>query len=154
MTSKNPKRKKRIGVDEYGRTPLHNSVIDEDIEETKKLIQSGIDINATDDDGWKPLHYACQNYNYEIVKALIENGSNMDPTDSYGNSPLFKAVFSCRHNSGDLIRYLIDNGAQPNLKNNNGVSPRDPAEKIANYDEIKFLNNNNTVPNGAYEQGG
>lgn len=133
MTNKIPKKKNRIGIDEYGRTPLHYAIINCDSEAIKKYINLGYDINLADDDGWTPLHFACQNYDFESVKLLVENGSKIDPVDSNGNSPLFKAVFNCRNNKGDVIIYLLKKGAEPNLKNNSGVSPMDLASNIANF---------------------
>ena len=133
MTGKIPKKKKRIGIDEYGRTLLHNAIIDQDLKAARKYITSGYDINLTDDNGWTPLHFACQNYDLKSVKLLIENGSKLDPIDKYGNTPLFKAVFNCRNNKGDLIKYLLTKGANPNLKNHSNISPMDLANTIANF---------------------
>ena len=88
---------------------------------------------------WTPLHFACQNYDFESVKLLLDNGSEIDPIDNYGNSPLFKAIFNCRNNKGDLIKYLIEKGAQSNLKNHSGVSPVDLANNIANFNIKDFF---------------
>lgn len=121
------------GTDEYGRTPLHYAVINQKTKVIKQLIQSGLNINQPDNNGWTPLHFACQNYNFSHVKMLVEYGAEIDPVDVYGSTPLFKAVFNCRNQSGELIKYLLEKRADPNLKNKSGISPYDLAKSIGNY---------------------
>jgi len=59
-----------------------------DIENLKKLIDSGADVNAKNKDGDTPLHTATWKGNIEIVKLLIENGANLNIQDSNGKTPL------------------------------------------------------------------
>ena len=42
-----------------------------------------------------------------------------------------------------FIEHLLKNGANPDIENNNGVSPKSLARTIANYDVRRFFNNDN-----------
>ena len=52
---------------------------------------------------------------------------------------------SCYAIKGDgfFIEHLLKNGANPDIENNNGVSPKSLARTIANYDVRRFFNNDN-----------
>jgi ankyrin repeat protein len=124
MTGKQPKRKQRPGVDEYGRTPLHNLIVpfegDIDLQEMKRLIDAGADPNAQDDNGWTPLHIAAQESSLDAVRLLLDAGANPNVRNSGGQTPLSPAFhFSCDIRIMDA---LLDAGADPFAKNKNGVS--------------------------------
>ena len=121
-------------MDEFGRNDLHYAVIDLELETVIKLLNSGVDVNPQDSDGWTALHFACQNYDIEICQLLIDNKASIDIKDSEGSTPFFRATFECRDESGESIKFLIKNGANPNEPNNYENSPFKLAEKIANYD--------------------
>ena len=54
---------------EHGETPLHRACMNaEDIEQIKKLISEGAEVNTSDNEGWTPLHAATENGNLELVK--------------------------------------------------------------------------------------
>ena len=44
---------------------------------------------------------------------------------------------------GTFYEHLLKNGANPDIENNNGVSPKSLARTIANYDVRRFFNNDN-----------
>lgn len=70
------------------------SVMNEDTEEMKSLIEKGANINFQDDDGNTPLHIAIENDLYISMKILIEKGAdknikNNDGYDSYDTAIFF-----------------------------------------------------------------
>ena len=69
---------------------------------------------------------------------LLENGAGLENRDIYGNTPLIRAVSSFRGN-GDIIEYLLANGADKDTKNNSGISALEWAENVANYDIVKYF---------------
>jgi ankyrin repeat protein len=119
VTNKQPKRRPRPGVDEYGRTPLHYAVIERNLAAVKDLLAAGGDPSVCDDDGWTPLHFAAQEYAPDICAALLSAGAPVDVRDSQGNTPLFRAVFDSR-GRGEVIRVLRAHGASPTLANARG----------------------------------
>jgi hypothetical protein len=138
MSAKRPKRKERPGVDKAGRTPLHLAAADVDGTEVCRLLATGTDPAARDDEGWTPLHFAAQNNAVDVALSLLDAGAPIDAQDVHGNTPLLKAVFNCR-GDGTLIRLLRSRGADPSVKNKHGVSPVKLARTIANYDVRQFF---------------
>ncbi|MCW7467870.1 ankyrin repeat domain-containing protein [Leptospira levettii] len=141
MTKKIPKKKDRPGVDRYGRTPLHNAIINQDYALVDFLINSETNINAQDDDGFTPLHFAAMNLESEIVEKLIKKNAKVDLLDCYNNTPLWRAVFNLKEADMKIIKLFLNAGANPNLKNKNNISPLDFAKKIGNKDLTDLLNN-------------
>jgi ankyrin repeat protein len=139
MAGRQPKRKPRAGVDQYGRTPLHGAAADSRPDEVAKLLAEGADVNAQDDNGWTPLHFAAQVVSPEITAQLLRVGANPALQDAYGNTALWKAVFASK-GDGCVIALLRQAGADPLKKNNHGVSPVSLARTIANYDVAQFFN--------------
>ena len=68
---------------------LSDAVFYEDLEETKKFITEGAEINVPrPDDGSTPLHIATLVCNIEIVQALIAAGANVNAKNKKGETPL------------------------------------------------------------------
>lgn len=125
-------------VDSEGRTALYYAVLDDNPTLVKFFCRKGFDINVQDNLGWTPLHYCAQNYQIEIAKILIENGADLDIKDNYGNTALFRATFASQ-GKGEMIRLLLEYGSNPDSINNAGVSPRQLANTIANYNVKQFF---------------
>jgi ankyrin repeat protein len=138
MARKQPKKRSRPGVDEYGRTPLHYAAGDGDAGAAQQLLAAGADPNLQDDDGWSPLHFAAQASSAPVAQLLLAAGAQVDSRDSWGNTPLAKAVFNSR-GDGSLILVLRAAGANPTALNHHGVSPLSLARTIANYDVAQFF---------------
>jgi ankyrin repeat protein len=62
----------------------------------------------------------------------------VDAQDTWGNTPLWRAVFESR-GRGDTIQALLAAGAKPDLPNQSGVTPRQLAERIGNFDVAQFM---------------
>jgi ankyrin repeat protein len=66
------------------------------------------------------------------------HGASVSSRDENGNTALSNAVYAYQ-GGPDCISLLLDAGADPDLANNYGVSPRSLAQNIANYDTRKFF---------------
>jgi uncharacterized protein len=138
MAGKQPKRIPRPGVDEYGRTQVHYAANNGDSAQVQDLLRHGANSDAQDDNGWSPLHFAAQANSSAVTSALLEAGADVAVRDSYGNTPLSTAVFNSR-GDGSVIRLLRSAAAEPEMPNNNGVTPLQLARTIANYDLAQFF---------------
>lgn len=99
------------GADLHNKDLLSMAINDNHINLANYLIFKGIafDFNVL----WT---YIINNNNYEIAKFIINN-KNVNDTDEYGNTALMYAI--SHHNIG-FVNFLIENGADVNIKNKYG----------------------------------
>lgn len=119
--------------DKYGRTVLYDAITKGFKEIVIELCLSGADVNIQDKNGKTPLHFASIHNQLEISKILIQNGADVNLRDENGNTPIFDAIFNSKGNP-DIIILLKENDADYNTANHHGVSPKDLAETIGNFD--------------------
>jgi ankyrin repeat protein len=124
-------------TDKYGRTVLYDAIIKGYADIVEELCLFGIDINHQDKTGKTPLHFAAIHKRFAIARDLIRYGANVNIRDENGNTPIFDAIFN---SGGDpqIILLLKENGADYVSENNHGVSPKDLANVIANFD-VSFI---------------
>ena len=91
------------------------------INEAKKLVKNGADVNKGDEIGMTALMSACR-YNYiDIAELLLENGADVNKGDEIGNTALIWAIFS--HNV-EIVQLLLEqDGIQVNKQDNYGYTP-------------------------------
>lgn len=98
--------------DEYGFTVLHDAVGEHYFKMVELLIESGADVNAQNDHGIAPLHLAAYG---ETAEILIKSGAEVDIQSIRGETPLY--LMSSEQDGFDVMVVLLENGANPNLKN-------------------------------------
>jgi uncharacterized protein len=138
MTRRHLKRSERQGVDGYGRTPLHYAAAEGAAARASELLMAGVDPGAPDDEGWTPLHFAAQADSEVVTSLLLDAGAAVDAQDMHGNTPLARAVFSSK-GRGAVIELLRSRGANPHLRNRQGVSPVGLARTIGNHEVARFF---------------
>lgn len=128
-----------ILTDKDGRNLLILSIICEHEDLCNYLMENfEFDLNHRDKMGWSALHYAVQNKFVSIIEKLINSIVNIEVKDDYGNTPLWRATFESK-GDGEIIKILLDHGANPNNKNDSEISPKELAENIANYNVKQFF---------------
>lgn len=90
-------------------------------------------LDQQDRNGWAALHFAAQTYAVEMAALLLATDATVDLPDTFGNTPLWRATFESRGRS-TMLHLLLTHGANPDQPNASGVSPRQLAETIANFD--------------------
>ena len=76
-----------------------------DVDELKRLVAHGHDLNAADYDGRTPLHLAAAEGRTDAVNYLLIQGVRHDPRDRWGYSPADDAA---RHEFPELAQRLTD----------------------------------------------
>lgn len=99
---------------EYKDTVLH-SVKSRDM--VHLLADHKVDLNALNSEGKTALYTSVCFGHYEPAKALIERGADVNAKTPNGKTPLHIA-----HGSA-MTKLLLDNGADPEIKDNNGNKP-------------------------------
>lgn len=102
--------------DENGSTPLLLSCELGHVNCARILLQNGASPNVCNDRGETCLHKSI-NESFEIVSLLLEYNCNPNQFSGNGMSPLCLAIQS---KNIDIVRKLIENGADPNLSSVNG----------------------------------
>jgi ankyrin repeat protein len=125
-------------LDRDGRTPIFQAAIDGRVDILRELLRSGASIAHRDVSGRTPLHLAVIQGKQEVASALVQAGAPVNAPDNDGNTPLGDAVFYSE-GRGEIIQMLRKHGADPLLRNNHGVSPKELAQSIGNYDLEQFL---------------
>ena len=123
--------------DRYGWTPLHRSVINENLTAVQALLEAGADINAENNFGWMVLHLAARyNENPAVIQALLDAGSDVNGR-VHGQTPLHIAAE--RNENPLVIQALLNAGADINAKDNVGRTPLEVAKDERNSEAIKLL---------------
>ena len=102
------------------------------------LLAKGPALDQQDRNGWTALHFAAQAYAVDMAALLLAAGTQVDVPDAYGNTALWRAAFESR-GQGAMLKLLLAHGANPNQPNHSGMSPRQLAETIANFDVKQFF---------------
>jgi ankyrin repeat protein len=86
------------------------------------LIQRQADVNKP---GWTPLHYAATKAHVPMMRFLLENHAFIDASSPNGTTPLMMAA---HYGSPMATKMLLEEGADPRLKNHLGLSALDFAQ--------------------------
>lgn len=151
-------RKAEVDIrDSKGRTPLMYAVELGWGYSIDRLIDHKADVNAADSEGVTVLMHAMGNRHRGVVANLLDKGARINGRDSLGRTPLMHTVFGARDDpfrhvgiriaggkeprdeSGEryveLIRFLLDSGADPNIRDKDG----DTALSYARGEDAKKL---------------
>ncbi len=131
------------GRDALGATPLHYVG---SAEFARVLIRHGAEVEARDQSGQTPLHYAAHRGDLEVIRVLLQSGAKINAQDKDGDTPLCEAVRCC--GGPDVIRFLLDHGADPNLGH-----PILQAPLAQGLDLVKLLIRNGANPRGVGPNG-
>ena len=116
---------------ENGKTPLHLATDEGHPATVQLLLSYGADVDAVDEDGNTSLHMLCSRNPEErssvdiatqIYNALLSAHSQVNLQNKQGCTPLHLALDA---HSVDLSTLLLQSGADPLLRNNEGDTAHD-----------------------------
>ncbi|MCJ0763313.1 ankyrin repeat domain-containing protein [Variovorax terrae] len=106
-----------------GESPLMIAALKGQLDIARKLIERDASVNKT---GWAPLHYAATNSHLDVMRLLLDNSAYIDAASPNGTTPLMMAAF---YGSASAVKLLLEEGADPLLKNQQDLSAIDFAQR-------------------------
>jgi ankyrin repeat protein len=129
-----------------GCTPLHLAVRRPDNEKAiELLLQYGADVNIAGPAGRNALLESVGSYQKEYIALLVSNGVDIDSQDNDGNTALHYQMINVLKNKlylprgKAIVKILVEEGADPHIRNNEGKSPMDLAMESGEDELISLL---------------
>jgi ankyrin repeat protein len=108
-----------------------------------KTLKAGADVHSTDSDNGTGLIRASDRGHVEIIRELLKTDIRVNHINRIGWTALLEAIIlgdgGKRHT--EVVRLLVDAGADVNLPDKDGVTPLAHAKNRKYYDIIKILEN-------------
>lgn len=114
-------------VDKEGETALHRACRYGNFDNAKLLLEWGANPNSRNCIGYKPIHVAASSdfhSKVEIASLLFEHGVAVDSSDTLGRTALH---YACMGNKPQLVKFLIEKGANKVLEDKMEYTPFDYA---------------------------
>ncbi len=136
-------------VNSNGENLLMLAAINNQLALVEQLIEKGTDINKP---GWTALHYAASKGHIEMIRLLLDNQAYIDAESPNGTTPLMMAA---RYGSPKAVKLLLEEGADPRIRNQAGYDALQMAQKQATTDSAVYVQSfliawnekySNTVP--------
>lgn len=121
-------------------SPLICAAKDNNTKIVEVLLKHGADSNSIDIDGTTALMSAVRQRNSTMMKMLIKSGADINAQDNNGDSVLeYASNGSCSGDGEKIVKYLLQNGANRGIRNNQGKTPLDNLKEAKNgyCDRIK-----------------
>lgn len=113
--------------DDVGKTVLFTAIEYRKGDAVDLLLQNGANPNAIDQRQNTPLIWACGfDDAYYMINSLLQAGAAVDARNSFGETALLVAS---RRKAPDVVRLLLQHGANPNAKDDTGRSALEWARK-------------------------
>ncbi len=109
------------------------------VEQVRKLITEGADINSLDRYGQTALMNAAMIGDLELVRLLVERGAELDHAAKYGLTALMLAVINRRK---EIVQLLVGAGADLHVKGSYGqfaCTPLEYADRSAMHEISSVL---------------
>lgn len=121
-----------------GETPLMMAAIKGQVDLAKALIARDADVNR---EGWTPLHYAVSapsedGSDLKMVALLLQHHAYIDAASPNGTTPLMMAA---QYGTRSAVELLIKEGADPKLKNQQGLTAVDFATRADRAEVVRWL---------------
>lgn len=121
---------------EQDESPLMMAALKGNVDAVKALIARDADVNKT---GWAPLHYAASAgspQHAQIISLLLERHAYIDAASPNGTTPLMMAA---HYGSTEAVQLLLEEGADPTLKNQLGLTAADFAMRASRTDSAEKI---------------
>lgn len=106
------------------------------LEEIERIMKADKEmINQIDENSYSPLILACYHQNTEVAEFLINHVNNIDYVSKQGTA--LSAL--CINYDKNLVLKILQKNANPNIKDENGITPLIWAVKMGNQELVAIL---------------
>ncbi len=119
-----------------GESPLMMAALRGHHRQAKRLIERRAEVNKP---GWTPLHYAASNPGEgsgAMVRLLLEHFAYIDAESPNKTTPLMMAA---RYGSESVVKLLLEEGADPLLRNEQGLTALDFARQAERPEVLEII---------------
>ena len=109
---------------------------DADVDQVRKLIAAGSDVNAPEADGTSPLLWAAHQGSPELVALLVKAGADPNVANNFGVTPLLEAS---RYGDAATIAALLEGGADIAQATREGETPLMAAARAGSVAAVDLL---------------
>lgn len=123
-------------ISEKGETPLMLAALKGRLALANRLIERKAEVNKP---GWTPLHYASTFAGPEstaMVRLLLEHHAFIDAESPNRSTPLMMAA---RYGNPGVVKLLLEEGADPLVKNEKGLSAIDFAQGASRAESAEII---------------
>ena len=122
-------------------TPLHAASHHGQVDVMRWLLDHGADPNAQSDSHFPPLFNAVHPMHLEAVQVLLEHDADINSQGRDGETPLYWILSRCSSTAKfvDMMRLLLEHGADPNICENNHTSPLHRASSYGLLEAARLL---------------
>jgi len=99
----------------------------------RQLIARDADVNKP---GWTPLHYAATHGHLDIIEILLEHHAFINARSPNDTTPLMMAA---HYGTPAAVKLLLEQGAEPDLKNQLGLTAIDFAQRANRQDAAQLI---------------
>ena len=117
-----------------------------DLNEVEKLVDSGVDVNSSDQNRMTALHYAAMHTRDDVIKSLISRGAEVDTADLMEGFSAIHCVVINASQKSSLVNHLESSltaltkaGCSVNATNFNYATPLHIAAQKGNRDAVQVL---------------
>lgn len=116
-----------------GETALMFAAMHGELPVARFLYSKGALINQP---GWTPLHYAAMGGKLEVAQWLLQEHAFIDALSPNETTPLMMAA---REKHPSMARFLLDEGADPSLRNEAGLSAADYFARNSDAEHAQWM---------------
>lgn len=136
--------------DGFGRTEFTNAILRRQTQTALKILKHYDDVNHRDHGGCADLYFAAQSCELEVLRELLRKGADPNIETFAGVVPLMAALdavqrhshsttFNSYERAFEMIKSLLEAGADPDKKNKSGRTARQLSKYLAPGEIAEYL---------------